>query len=542
MTEFPAGFFDRADESPDGEFYEFDRFVSHLDDHAIAAVSELYRELRLTGDVLDLCSSWISHFAPPPARLVAMGMNANELAANEAAAEWHVRDLNAEPVLPFVDESFDAVTCCVSVDYLTRPVEVFEEVARVLRPGGPFVVTFSNRCFPTKAIRGWLGADDRGRCTIVAVYFAAVSAFGEATVQLRNAGEAGDPLYALWARRLPEGIRIRPVRAADQAFISTMQYEALFVPPGASPLPHSLLDERERPSVPRRVRDEARRCRPDSGGDRRRTGRSGVGPPGRRVRIRRRPDPRTGRRGGAAGRGSGIGTALLESLIAAVPRCSLSVDTRNPALRLYERLGFRLVRMDGEHTAVMLHDPSAGASVMSAPPGDRAAPAHRSGQAVRRRAHGATRRRRPLRTPTTRRSGPLSPGRRQRRCTRRRSSECTRMGGATHDDAGVGGARRDRAGGAHDVLHRRRTQLGRAADVDRRRAGRVDRCGEPVGADRHHDRASGSPRRGVLRGVRRGGRRANGVVEAQLAGSSIRRGRQRVVAVPAQPTSTCSIM
>ncbi len=360
MTEFPAGFFDRADESPDGEFYEFDRFVSHLDDHAIAAVSELYRELRLTGDVLDLCSSWISHFAPPPARLVAMGMNANELAANEAAAEWHVRDLNAEPVLPFVDESFDAVTCCVSVDYLTRPVEVFEEVARVLRPGGPFVVTFSNRCFPTKAIRGWLGADDRGRCTIVAVYFAAVSAFGEATVQLRNAGEAGDPLYALWARRLPEGIRIRPVRAADQAFISTMQYEALFVPPGASPLPHSLLDDANvRPyhvEFGTRPGDVGRIA---EGIDGEPVGAAWV----RQVDGYGFVDDRTPELGVAVVppvRGSGIGTALLESLIAAVPRCSLSVDTRNPALRLYERLGFRLVRMDGEHTAVMLHDPSAG--------------------------------------------------------------------------------------------------------------------------------------------------------------------------------------
>ncbi len=78
------------------------------------------------------------------------------------ADERVVHDLNADPTLPFADESFDDVVCCVSVDYLTRPVEVFADVARVLRPGGRFVTTFSNRCFPTKAIRGWLANDDAG--------------------------------------------------------------------------------------------------------------------------------------------------------------------------------------------------------------------------------------------------------------------------------------------------------------------------------------------------------------------------------------------
>ena len=201
MTTFPAGFFDRADESPDAEFYSFDRFVTHLDAAAIAAVTDLYRELELDGDVLDLCSSWISHFATTPDHLVAIGMNLNELDANPALSEYLVQDLNVDPVLPFPDESFDAVTCCVSVDYLTRPVEVFAEAARLLRPGGPMVVTFSNRCFPTKAIRGWLGSDDRERCTIVAVYFDQAGGFDPPTVQLRTPPSEGDPLYAVWAHR-----------------------------------------------------------------------------------------------------------------------------------------------------------------------------------------------------------------------------------------------------------------------------------------------------------------------------------------------------
>ena len=207
---FPPGFFDRADESGDDRFYAVDRLLTHIDDGAIAAVTELYDELGLTGEVLDLCSSWISHFSTPPQHLVALGMNAAELAANEAAAEWLVHDLNVDPSLPFADASFDAVTCCVSVDYLTRPLEVFAEVARVLRPGGLFVCTFSNRCFPTKAIRGWLGTGDQGRCTIVAVYFDAAGGFGEPVVQLRNPSTLGDPLYAVWAQRQPASPTLVP--------------------------------------------------------------------------------------------------------------------------------------------------------------------------------------------------------------------------------------------------------------------------------------------------------------------------------------------
>jgi len=198
---FPAGFFDRADESADAIFYAPQRLVTHIDDGAIAAVGELYDQLELTGEVLDICSSWVSHFRTPPRRLVALGMNAVELRANEIASSWVVKDLNADPTLPFDDATFDAVTCCVSVDYLTRPLEVCAEVARVLRPGGPFVVTFSNRCFPTKAIRGWLSTDDEGHCAIVATYFELTAGLEPATVELRNPGARTDPLFAVVARR-----------------------------------------------------------------------------------------------------------------------------------------------------------------------------------------------------------------------------------------------------------------------------------------------------------------------------------------------------
>ena len=204
MTEpgdvFPPRFFERADRARDPEFYAWPRLVTHIDDGAIAAVGALYEELGVGGDVLDLMSSWISHFRSAPRHLTVLGMNREELDANPQARTRTVHDLNADPALPFDDESFDDVVCCVSVDYLVRPVEVFTDVARVLRPGGRFVCTFSNRCFPTKAILGWLYADDDGRCDIVAAYFRVSGRWQEPVVQRRTPPlHTGDPLYAVWA-------------------------------------------------------------------------------------------------------------------------------------------------------------------------------------------------------------------------------------------------------------------------------------------------------------------------------------------------------
>jgi SAM-dependent methyltransferase len=202
VSDFPPGFFDRVDDGDDTAFYAPPRLVTHIDDDAIAAVGELYEELGVTGDVLDLMSSWVSHFRGPPRRLYALGMNTAELEANPMATERIVHDLNADPRIPLDDECVDDAVCCVSVDYLTRPVEVFSDVARVLRPNGRFVCTFSNRLFPTKAVRGWLYASDDDHCRIVAEYFRLSQAFGSATVGRRTpVDHAGDPLFAVWATR-----------------------------------------------------------------------------------------------------------------------------------------------------------------------------------------------------------------------------------------------------------------------------------------------------------------------------------------------------
>jgi SAM-dependent methyltransferase len=197
---FAPDFFARSDEGDDADFYAPDRFVTHIDEGAVAAVGDLYAELGLDGEVLDLMSSWVSHFRQSPSRLVVLGMNESELAANAQAAAVVVHDLNRDPALPFADQSFDDAVCCVSVDYLVRPIDVFREVARVLRPGGRFVVTFSNRLFATKAIHGWLTSDDASHVEIVRRYFQRAGGFAEPESALRNAlSSFGDPLWAVWA-------------------------------------------------------------------------------------------------------------------------------------------------------------------------------------------------------------------------------------------------------------------------------------------------------------------------------------------------------
>ena len=168
--------FRRMDESPDALFYEVPRLVTHIDDAAIAAVTQLYREhFPAGGAILDLMSSWVSHLPEEIAyrRVVGLGMNAAELAANARLHARVVQDLNQDPRLPFADGEFDAGGICVSVDYLIHPVEVLRECGRVILPGGPLVITFSNRCFPTKAIAAWQMLDDEGHQRLVEQFFEA---------------------------------------------------------------------------------------------------------------------------------------------------------------------------------------------------------------------------------------------------------------------------------------------------------------------------------------------------------------------------------
>ncbi|MEI7712005.1 MAG: methyltransferase domain-containing protein [Rhodospirillales bacterium] len=194
----PAAAFQKEDLSPDSAFYEFPRFVAHIDDGAIAAATRLYREaLPAGGAILDLMSSWISHLPDDVVygEVVGHGMNDEELAANPRLARRFVQDLNVDPILPLGDATFDAATICVSVQYLQRPVEVFRELHRVLKPGAPFVVSFSNRCFPTKAVFIWqrLGGPDQQR--LVGAYMQ--TAGFRHIAEREHRPPLGDPLWSV---------------------------------------------------------------------------------------------------------------------------------------------------------------------------------------------------------------------------------------------------------------------------------------------------------------------------------------------------------
>ncbi|NML66182.1 methyltransferase domain-containing protein [Hymenobacter sp. RP-2-7] len=196
----PPQAFLRRDSAPDAEFYRFERLVTHIDPTAVAAVTQLYRQfLPAGGAVLDLMSSWVSHLPPEVAygRVAGLGMNMNELAHNPRLTERRVQDLNQQPALPYGDHEFDGAGICVSVQYLTQPVAVFRELARVLRPGAPLVVTFSNRCFPDKAIYAWQTLDDGGHVRLVQHYFAEAG-FEPAEV-FAHRPKYGDPLYGIVA-------------------------------------------------------------------------------------------------------------------------------------------------------------------------------------------------------------------------------------------------------------------------------------------------------------------------------------------------------
>ncbi|MCO6412416.1 MAG: class I SAM-dependent methyltransferase, partial [Thiogranum sp.] len=192
--------FARDDTSADSEFYRQPRLVSHIDTCASDVIGELYRQwIRGDSRVLDLMASWDSHLpdALAIARLTGLGLNADELAHNKRLDDYVIQDLNRETRLPFDDGGFDAVICTVSIEYLVRPLEVFAEVARVLKPGGRFIVTFSNRWFPPKAIRIWQVLHDYERMGLVLEYFLDGGLFAELeTWSLRGLPRPKDDKYA----------------------------------------------------------------------------------------------------------------------------------------------------------------------------------------------------------------------------------------------------------------------------------------------------------------------------------------------------------
>jgi len=184
--------------------------VTHIDDGAIQALRSFYSEIfpRYPGArILDMCASHISHYPEKAtwSHVSVTGMNANELKLNKVADDFQPRNLNIVSELPYDTASFDIVTCTVSFDYLTKPLEVMKEVGRVLKPGGTVILSTSNRCFPTKAVDIWLRTNDVEHCVIYASYMHYSDAFEapqarDITPFFGKIG-LGDPMYAIWAKR-----------------------------------------------------------------------------------------------------------------------------------------------------------------------------------------------------------------------------------------------------------------------------------------------------------------------------------------------------
>jgi len=197
----PPGAFAKLDNDDDEIFYEPPRLVCHIDDGAIAALTGFYRSVLPGGGVLlDLMSSWVSHLPPELTYgdVIGHGMNAAELAANPRLSRWFIQNLNRETSLPLGTASIDAAMICVSVQYLQQPVAVLRQVARVLRPGGPLVISFSNRCFWTKAVAIWRALDDKGHTQLVERYLRDAGFTGIETRQLAEwVEDLSDPMIAV---------------------------------------------------------------------------------------------------------------------------------------------------------------------------------------------------------------------------------------------------------------------------------------------------------------------------------------------------------
>ncbi|HWE99034.1 MAG TPA: methyltransferase domain-containing protein [Caulobacteraceae bacterium] len=199
LADLPPWAFDKQDPGNDLDFYAEARLVTHVDGGAIAALTDFYRTTLPAGGVIcDFMSSWVSHL-PDDARyaeVIGHGMNAEELAANPRLTRRFVQDLNADPRLPLESASLDAAMICVGVQYLQDPIPALADIARTLKPGAPLIVSFSNRCFPTKAVAVWLRLNDAGHAALVQLYLDAAG-LTDIAVHIISDGSRCDPMYAV---------------------------------------------------------------------------------------------------------------------------------------------------------------------------------------------------------------------------------------------------------------------------------------------------------------------------------------------------------
>lgn len=199
----------RADSNDDGWFYKVPRLVYHIDEPAVSSLTQYYRKnIPAKSRILDICSSWVSHypleFSETMGTICGTGMNGMELKFNDQlTGGYKTKDLNDDPSLPYENDSFDVVTCVVSIDYLVEPIKILREVHRILRPGGKVIISQSNRCFPSKAIGMWLGMTDRQHLELINGYFQYAGGFEprkafDITATLPNNGRS-DPMFIIEA-------------------------------------------------------------------------------------------------------------------------------------------------------------------------------------------------------------------------------------------------------------------------------------------------------------------------------------------------------
>jgi SAM-dependent methyltransferase len=188
----------KRDDGDDSAFYRSPRFVTHADDAFLSRLTELYAEVTEPGDrIFDAMSSWVS-FLPEYSyeHVVGHGLNEEELTANDRLDEYFLQDFNSDQRLPLDTDDFDVLCCALSVQYLQYPEEIFTEFGRVLGPDGVAVISFTNRMFPTKAVRGWRARSMDDRAALVRQYFDA-GGFGKTTRVVDQPGT--NPFYAVIA-------------------------------------------------------------------------------------------------------------------------------------------------------------------------------------------------------------------------------------------------------------------------------------------------------------------------------------------------------
>jgi SAM-dependent methyltransferase len=205
----------KLDDGNDTQFYDYPRFVTHVDEGFIQQLTDLYRD-RLSPNtrIFDMMSSWVSHLPDEIEfeHVEGHGLNGEELAKNPRLNHYFVQNLNQDPKFPLEDRSFDAVLNTVSVQYLQYPEAIFSEIHRILKPGGIAIISFSNRMFFQKAIAAWRDNTEEGRVELVKTYFKSVPGFSEPEVLVKQSQAptflqmlgmgGGDPFYAVIATRV----------------------------------------------------------------------------------------------------------------------------------------------------------------------------------------------------------------------------------------------------------------------------------------------------------------------------------------------------